>query len=83
MFYDGQIQEDGLECLLMLIEVINKDSVPYCGSNDNNSTGVSLSDIVFSFMLEKYIFCEVCGLRSSLFVSSIVLYFTPTYTSSI
>ena len=34
--------------------------MPY--SNDNNSTGVSLSDILFSFMLEKYIVCYVCGL---------------------
>ena len=28
---------------------------PYCGSNDNNSTGVSLSEILFSFMLKKSI----------------------------
>ena len=42
-------------CLRMLMELINKGSVPYCGSNDNNLTGVSLSEIVFSFMLEKYI----------------------------
>ena len=32
----------------MLIEVINNGLVPYCGYNDNNS----LSDILFSFMLE-------------------------------
>ena len=43
--YDGQIH--GSEFLLLLIEVINKGSVPYCGSNDNNRTGVSLSDILF------------------------------------
>ena len=34
--YGGQSQQDSSECLMMLIEVINKDSVPYCGSNDNN-----------------------------------------------
>ena len=40
----------------MLIEVINKGPEPYCGSNNNdNSTGVSLSEILFSFMLEKHI----------------------------
>ena len=61
---DGQQQQDGLESLLMLMEVINKGSVPYCGSNNNNSTGVYLSDILFSFMLEKYTVCDVCGLRS-------------------
>ena len=52
-FYSGEQQEDASECLMMLIELINKGSVPYCGSNDNNSTGVSLSEILFSFMLEK------------------------------
>ena len=38
---------------MMLIELTNKGSVPYCGSNDNNSTGVSLSGILCSFMLEN------------------------------
>ena len=47
MIYDGQIQQDGSECLLMLIEAINKDPVPYCGSSDNNSTGASLYYILF------------------------------------
>ena len=59
---------------MMLIEVINKGSVPYCVSNDNNSTGISQSEIVFSFMLEKYIVCDACGLRSPSFESSSVLY---------
>ena len=59
---------------MMLIEVINKGSVPYCASNDNNSTGISLSEIIFSFMLEKYIVCDACGLRSPSFGSSSVLY---------
>ena len=49
-FYGGEKQEDASECLMVLIELINKGSVPYCGSNDNNSTGVSLSEILFSFM---------------------------------
>ena len=49
---------------MMLIELINKGSVPYIGSNDNNSTGDSLSEIFFSFMFEKYIVCDACGLRS-------------------
>ena len=55
MFYNDQMQQGGSEWLMMLIEVINKGSVPYCGSNDDNATGVSLSDILLSFMLEKYI----------------------------
>ena len=68
--------------LLMLIEIINKGSVPYYGSHVSNSTGVSLSDILFSFMLEKYIVCNVCGLRSPSIESSGVLYISPTHTSS-
>ena len=81
-FYSGEQQEDASECLMMLIELINKSSVPYCGSNDNNSTGVALSEILISFMLEKHIVCDACGLRSTSFESSSVLYITPTCTSS-
>ena len=44
--------------------------------------GASLSNILFSFVLEKYIVCDVCGLRSSSFESSNVLYISPTVTSS-
>ena len=42
----------------------------------------SLSDILFSFVLEKYIPCDACGLRSLSFESSSVLYISPTDTSS-
>ena len=45
-------------------------------------TGASLSDILFSFVLEKYIVCDICGLRSPSFESSSVLYSSPTDTSS-
>ena len=62
-FYGGEKQEDVSECLMMLIKLIKKGSVPNCGSNDDNSTGVSLSEILSSFMLEKYIVCDACGLR--------------------
>ena len=44
--------------------------------------GASLSDILFSFGLEKYIVCDVCGLRFPSFESSSVLYISPTDTSS-
>ena len=42
----------------------------------------SLPDILFSFVLEKYIVCDVCRLRSHSFESSSVLYISPTDTSS-
>ena len=45
--------------------------------------GASLSDILFSFLLEKHIVCDVCGLRSPSFESSSVLYISPTDTSSV
>ena len=80
-FHDGQNQQDSTECLLMLINIIHKGSM-----SDSSSTtylmGVSLSDILFSFVLEKYIVCDVCGLRSPSFESNSVLYNSPTDTSS-
>ena len=84
-FYNGQHQQDSTECLLMLINIIHKGSLP-----DSNSTpypmGASLSDILFSFVLEKYIVCDVCGLRPPppppSCESSSVLYISPTDTSS-
>ena len=60
-FYCGQIQQDSLECLMVLIKVISKCSIRYCISNDNNSTGFSPSKILFSVKLEKCVFCDVCG----------------------
>ena len=82
-FYGGQSQQDCSECLMMLIELINKGSVPYSGgSNDDNSTGGSLYDILFSFISEKYIVCDACGLRSPSFESCSVLYITLSYSSS-
>ena len=80
-FYNGEIQQDSSECVMMLVEVINKGSVHYCGCKDNNSTGVSLSDILLSFMLDRCIVCDVCGLGSPPFESSSVLYITPAYTN--
>ena len=46
-FDDGQNQEDASECLMMLIEFVNKGWVAYFGSNDNNSTGISLPEAYF------------------------------------
>ena len=51
-------------------------------SSTTSPTGASLSDILFSFVLEKYIVCDICGLRSPSFESSSVLYISPTDTPS-
>ena len=67
---------------MILVKVINKGSVPYCGSNYIKSTGISLSEILVSFMLEKYIVCDDFWLRSSSCEYTSVFYITPAYTSS-
>ena len=77
-FYNGQNQQDSTECLLMLTNIIHKGSMP---DSTTYPTGASLSDILFSFVLEN-ILCDVCGLRSPSFESSSVLYISPTDTSS-
>ena len=51
-------------------------------SSTTSPTGASLSDILFSFVLKKYVVCDVCWLRSPSFESSSVLYISPTDTSS-
>ena len=81
IFYNGQIQQDSTECLLMLINIIDKGSMPD-SSSTTSPMGASLSDLLFSFVLEKYIVCEVCGLRSPSFESSSVLHISPTDTPS-
>ena len=65
----------------MLINIIHKGSMPD-SSSTTYPTGASLSDFLFSFVLEKYIVCDVCGLRSPSFESSSVLYISPADTSS-
>ena len=62
-----------------MVFILRRGSVPYCCSNNINSTEVSLSDILFSFMLEKCTVFDVCGLRSLSFESSNVLYITFIY----
>ena len=80
-FYNGQNQQDSTECILMWITSIHKGSLP-----DSNSTtypmGASLSDILFSIVLKKYIVYDVCGLRPPSFESSSVLYISPPDSSS-
>ena len=81
IFYNGQNQQDSTECLLMLISIIDKGSMPD-SSSTTSPMGASLSDLMFSFVLEKYIVCEVCGLRPPSFESSSVLHISPTDTPS-
>ena len=81
-FFNGKIQPDSSECLMVLKEVIKKGSVSYCGSSDH-STQLSLSDILCYFMSEKFIICDICWLRPTTFEPSTALYTTPVHTFSI
>ena len=67
----------------MLINIIHKGSLPD-SSLTTYPVGASLSDILFSSVLEKYTVCDICGLKSPSFESSTcsVLYISPTGTSS-
>ena len=78
IFYNGQNQQDSTECLLMLINIIDKGSMPD-SSSTTSPMGASLSDLLFSFVLEKYIVCEVCGPRSPSFESSSVIIIIIVY----
>ena len=80
-FYNGQNQQGSTQCLLMLINIIHNGSMPD-SSSTTFPTRASLSDILFPFVLEKYIVCDVCGLRSPSSESSSELYILPTDTSS-
>ena len=66
---------------LLLHRGVHKGSMPD-SSSTTYPTGASLSDILFSFVLEKYIVCDVCGLRSPSFESSSVLCISPTDIST-
>ena len=61
--HNGQNQEDSTECLLMLIYIIHTGAMPD-SSSTTSTTGASLSDILVSFVLEKYIVWDVCGLKA-------------------
>ena len=68
--------------LTIFARTVPEALVQSLNSHNVTPTGASLSDILFSFVLEKYIVCDVCGLRSPSFESSSVLYISPTDTSS-
>ena len=83
--YNGLLQQDATECLLMIIEIIKKGSVTCFETIENipnSSSGVSLSDFLFLFILEKCIVCDVCEVKSPTFESSSVLHITPTHCTS-
>ena len=51
-FFTGEIQEDACECLMLLIEILDKGFGP-CPTNDNINSKGSFSELLFSFVLKN------------------------------
>ena len=57
---------DACECLMLLIEIMDKGFGP-CPTNDNINSKGSFSELLFSFVLEKYAICDICTMKSPVF----------------
>ena len=91
-FYGGQIQQDSSECLMMLIELINKVSVPYCVSNNtndnnNNSTSFyvlyitptytsSMQELIMQRMQQNYI-SHAFDIKRTLGMANLTIFLQP------
>ena len=80
-FFTGEIQEDACECPMLLIEIMHKGFGP-CPTNDNINSKGSFSELLFSFVLDKYTICDICTMKSPAFETTSLLYVTPTDSSS-
>ena len=80
-FFTGEIQEDACECLLLLIEIMDKGFGP-CPTNDNINSKGSFSELLFPFVLGKYTICDICTMKSPAFETTSLLYVTPADSSS-
>ena len=70
----------------MLLDIIHQGTIgASLVENDYTSTlcGVSLSDSLFSFVLEKYFTCSTCELRSNSFEHSKFVNITPLCCASL
>ena len=80
-FFTGEIQEDTCECPMLLIEIMDK-WFGLCPTNDNINNKGSFSELLFSFVLEKYIICDICTMKSPAFETTSLLYVTPSDSTS-
>ena len=80
-FFTGEIQQDACECLMLLIEIMDKGFGP-CPTNDNINSKGSFSELLVSFVLEKYTICDICSMKSPAFENTSLLYVTPNDSSS-
>ena len=75
-FFTGETQYGACECLMLLTEIMDK-GFGLCLTNDNISSKGSFSELLFSFVLEKYIICDICTVKSPAFETTSLLYVTP------
>ena len=80
-FFTGDIQDDACECLVLLIEIMDK-GFGLCPTNANINNKGLFSELLFSFVLEKYIICDICTIKSPAFEATSLLYVTPTDSAS-
>ena len=81
IFFIGEIQEDACECLMLLIEIMDK-GFWLCPTNASINNKGSFSELLFSFVLKKYIVCDICTMKSPTFETTSLLYVTPTDSTS-
>ena len=53
-----------------------------CPTIDNMNNQGSFSELLFSFVLEKYIICDICTMKSPAFETTSLLYVTPNDSTS-
>ena len=66
---------------MLLIEITDK-GFGLRPTNDNISSTGSFSELLFSFVLEKCIICDICTVKSPAFETTSLLYVTPTDCTS-
>ena len=66
---------------MLIIEIMDK-GFGLCPTNDNIISKGSFSELLFSSVLEKYIICDICTMKSPAFETTSLLYVTPTDCTS-
>ena len=60
----GETRDDACDCLMLLIEIMYKGFGLF-PTNDNTSSKGSFSELLFPFVLSKYIICSICTVKSA------------------
>ena len=79
--FTDETPEDACKCLVLLIKIMDKGFGLF-PTNDNISSKRSSSELLFSFVLQKYIIYDIHEVKSPGFETTSLLYGTPTDCSS-